>query len=205
MRCVAGHVRFLVSDNLDAFLLRAGPQRTYPGSPQVRRVFHFAVLHRKRGDTNAKFSGVGNGELHLALAIGAGLALRCRNDFARTLLPVPAAQLSAEGGGDGLLVVVLRGDVDDRSSALGVHVRIRLRSEIEAAVGRQREAVARDFAIPLVGDARLNAIDHVLLLRVDLGRDRDLQLAIGVERAALLSLLLAAVRVLCARPFVRPP
>ena len=85
--------------------------------------------------------------------------------LACTLLPVPAAHLRTERRGNGLLVVVLRGDVDGRGAALGVHVRVRLGGEIEAAVGGQRETVAGNFAIARIGDARLDAIDQVLLLR----------------------------------------
>ena len=110
--------------------------------------------------------------------------------------PVPAAEFHAERRLNRLLVVVLRGDGDRRRAALGVNVGVRLGGQEEAAVGRQREAVTRDFAIARVGHARLDAIDQVLLLAVDLGRNRNLQLAVGVERAALLALLLATVGVI---------
>ena len=74
--------------------------------------------------------------------------------------------------------------------------------QIETAVGRERESVTGDFAIGLVGDARLDAIGQVLLgLVVDAGWNGDLQLAIGIERATLLGFLLAAIGVSVARPF----
>ncbi len=48
-----------------------------------------------------------------------------------------------------------------------------------------------NFAIAGVGDARLDAIDQVLPLAINARRNFDLQLAVGVERARLLALLLA--------------
>ena len=80
-------------------------------------------------------------------------------------------------------------------AALAVDVGVRLGGQEEAAVGCERESVTRDLAIAGIGDARFNAIDQVLLLAVDLGRNRDLQLAVGIERAALLLFLIAAVGV----------
>ncbi len=55
--------------------------------------------------------------------------------------------------------------------------------------------MAGNLAITFVGDARLDAVGQVLLLGTDLRRNNDLQLAIGVECAALLGLLLTAVSI----------
>ena len=76
VRGIARRVRLLVSDNLNALLLRSGPKRTDTRGPEVRGVFHFAVLHRHRRDTHAELTGVGNRELNLPLAVGTGLSLR---------------------------------------------------------------------------------------------------------------------------------
>ena len=90
----------------------------------------------------------------------------------------------------------MRRDGDGRRAALGVDVGVRLGGQEEAAVGRERETVSCNFAVAGVGHARLDAIGHVVLLAVDLRRNRDLQLAVGVERAALLALLFATVGVI---------
>ena len=73
--------------------------------------------------------------------------------------------------------------------------------EIETAICSQRESTTGDFSIARIGDTSLNAIDHIFLFFACLGRNRDLQLAIGVERAALLAFLVAAVRIRLVRPF----
>ena len=86
---------------------------------------------------------------------------------ARAFAPVPAIHRHLKGGLHRLLVVVLRGDGDGRGAALAVDVGVRLGRQEEAAIGGEREAVAGDFAIAGIGDARFDAIDQVLLLAVD--------------------------------------
>ena len=93
------------------------------------------------------------------------------------------------------LLIVLRGDGHGRRAALGVNVGIRLGDQEKAAVRRECKTVSRDLAVARVGHPRLDAIGQVLLLAVNLRRNRNLQLAVGVERPAVLALLFSAVRV----------
>ena len=150
------------------------------------------MLGRVGEDAHAELAGIGDDELDLPLTVRPGLTLRGGHDLAGTLLPVPAADLGLERRRNRLLVVVLRGDVDLRRASLAVNVGVGLRRQIEAAIGRDRVAAAGDFAIACVGDARLNAIGQVLPVFADGRWNGDLQLAVGVERARVLLLLLAA-------------
>src|ERR1019366_4872199 len=113
VRGVSRYVRFLVGDDLNALLRGAAPPRTCARSPQIGCIFDLTFLRRDSNDTNAEFSSIRYNELNLPLAAGVGLTLRSRDDFAGTLLPTPPTELSTESGSDGLLIVVLRRDVDD--------------------------------------------------------------------------------------------
>ncbi len=192
-------ISLLVGNDLYALLRRAAPPAAFARSPEERGRFDVALLGRGRRHAHPKFAGVRNRQLDLRLAAGIRLALRRGDHRPRAFAPVPAIHLHLKRRLHRLLVVVLRGDGDGRGAALAVDIGVRLGRQEEAAVSGEREAVAGDFAIARISDARFDAIDQVLLLAVDARRHRDLQLAVRVERAALLRLLIAAVTIVILR------
>src|SRR5664280_928963 len=186
----------LIWDDLHALLRRTAPPWTFTGSPQECGGLNRAILRSGCGHADTELASIGDGELDLCFAARVGLALRSGDRLSCAFTPVPAIHFHSERRLYRLLVIVLRRDSDGRRAALGVNVRVRLGGQEEAAISRERETVSRNFAVAGVGHARLDAIGYVVLLAVDLRRNRNLQLAVGVERAALLALLLPAVSVI---------
>ena len=86
-------------------------------------------------------------------------------------------------------VVVLRLHLHAHRVAGLIDVTRRLRIDVEGTVGGQHRGVAGHFAIGRVGNSRLNAVIHIARLGFHGHRQRDGQLAIGVEHAFLFLLL----------------
>src|ERR1035437_819923 len=196
MRRVTWLICLLIWDDLHALLRRTAPPWTFTGSPQECGGLNRAILRSGCGHADTELASIGDGELNLCLAALFGLALRTGDRLPCAFTPVPAIHFHSERRLYRLLVIVLRRDGDGRRAALGVNVRVWLGGQEEAAVSGERETVSRNFTVAGVGHPRFDAIGHVVFLAVDLRRNRNLQLAVGVERAGLLTLQLSAVSVI---------
>ncbi len=172
MRRVARLIGLLVGDNLHALLRRARSttgSRPEPTGMQWSRPRDFSGVVALTRTRNSPASGM----VSLTCALPLASVCPC---VVVTDWPAPLRQsqrfISTRNARlHRLLVIVLRGDSDSRRAALGVNVRVRLGSQEEAAVGRERETVSRDLAVAGIGHARLDAIDQVPLLAVNFGRE----------------------------------
>src|SRR5580700_6967790 len=190
VRGLAHLIGFLVSDQADLPASFAPPSSSQieAGNPEPGTLLDFAIFDSLSRSLQREAARLSGGESESRRSIIAGLAiLRTHGDFLHLrIIPAIADKFDVYGRAHRMPVIIARrNDRDDFVAGL-VDIAFGGDTERELAISGQDEIDTGNFAIGIIGDARLDAITQIAPALIGLRGNVNDKLAVGVELLGLL-------------------